>query len=145
MRVFSIAVDIAAPAEQVWAVMSDVDRWHEWTASVTSIRRLAGKPLAVGTRAVIRQPKFPPALWKVVEIDPGRRFVWVSAVPGMRVVARHQVEPTPTGSRATLSLELRGIFGGIFGRLTKDITERYLGLEARGLKERSESTHGLSR
>ena len=43
------------------------------------------------------------------------------------------------GSRATLSLELQGIFGGVFGRMTKDITERYLAFEARGLKARSEN------
>ena len=138
MRKFSISIDIDAPAERVWAVMSDVDRWHEWTPSVTSVKRLGGKPLAVGTRAVIRQPKFPPALWKVAAIDPGRSFTWVSSAPGMRVIGHHSVQPIADGSRATLSLDLQGIFGGWFGRLTKDITERYIAFEAKGLKARSE-------
>jgi len=56
----------------------------------------------------------------------------------MRVVGHHAVEPTPTGSRATLTLDLHGIFGGFFGWLTRDITARYIGYEARGLKARSE-------
>ena len=140
MRQFSITVDIDAPAVRVWQVMSDTDRWHEWTPSITSITRVSKGPLAVGSRVIIRQPKFPPAMWKVISIEPGKGFKWVSVAPGLRVVAHHFVEPTGTrSSRATLSLDLRGIFGGWFGRLTKDITERYLGFEAAGLKARSEN------
>lgn len=138
MRRFSITTDISAPADRVWQVMSDTERWHEWTPSVTSVRRLGGGPFAVGSRAVIRQPKFPPALWKVTAIEPGKSFTWVSVAPGLRVVGHHSVEPTVGGSRATLSLELQGIFGGAFGRMTKGITARYLAFEARGLKARSE-------
>jgi hypothetical protein len=139
MRKFSIMTEIAAPPERVWAVMIDTNRWHEWTPSVTSIKRIGDGKFAVGSRLIIRQPKFPPALWKLTAIEPGHAFTWVSSAPGMRVVARHSVEKIPSGSRATLSLELQGLLGGMFGRLTKDITERYLAFEARGLKARSEN------
>lgn len=137
MRKFSVTTGIDAPAERVWEVMSDVERWHEWTPSVTSVRLLGGGPLGVGSRAVIRQPRFPPALWKVAAIEPGRSFTWVSVAPGLRVVGHHDVEPAGAGSRATLSLELQGILGGAWGRLTRSITERYIALEARGLGARS--------
>jgi len=50
MRKFSITTDIAAPAERVWQLMRDTDRWHEWTPSVTSVKRLGGGPFAVGSR-----------------------------------------------------------------------------------------------
>ena len=145
MRKFNTSIDIAASPERVWHVMSDTDRWHEWTPSVTSIRRLDGRPFAVGSRAVIRQPKFPPALWKITEIEPGRSFTWVSTAPGVRVAAKHWVDRTAAGSRATLSLEYFGVLGGVIGRLTRKITERYLAMEANGLKARSENpafTHG---
>jgi hypothetical protein len=138
MRAFSITTDIDAPAARVWQVMSDTDRWHEWTPSVTSIRRLGEGPFAVGSRVVIRQPKFPPALWRLTAIEPDRSFTWVSVAPGLRVIGHHSVEPRGGGSRPTLSLTLHGIFGGVFGRLTENVTERYLGYEASGLKARSE-------
>jgi hypothetical protein len=136
VRSFTTAIDIAAPPERVWQVMSDVERWHEWTPSVSSVR-LRGA-LAVGSTAVIRQPKFPPAWWKITGLEPGRSFTWVSAGPGLHVVARHTVAATERGARATLSLELQGLLGGLFGRMTKGITERYLAFEATGLKARSE-------
>lgn len=134
-----MTTEIAAPAERVWQVMSDTKRWHEWTPSVTRVKRLEEGPLAVGSRAVIRQPKFPPALWKVIAIEPGRSFTWVSVAPGLRVIGHHSVEPMNAGSRATLSLELQGILGGAWGRMTRNITERYLTFEAGGLKARSEN------
>lgn len=124
--------------------MSDVARWHEWTASVTSVKRLENGPLAVGSRAVIRQPRFPPARWQVTALEPGRTFTWVSTAPGMRVIARHAVEPAGEGSRATLSLSMEGPLGGLWARLTRRITERYLDLEAAGLKARSESAQPVS-
>src|SRR5262245_29667953 len=136
---FRISVDIQAPAETVWTVMSDVERWHEWTESVRSVRLIDRGPLAVGTRALIRQPKFPPAVWTVIEIEPGRRFVWQSGAPGMRVYGDHSVEATGDGARATLQLHYAGAIGPLFARLTRGITERYLGFEAAGLKRRSES------
>ena len=139
MRSFSISVDIAAPPARVWQVMSDVDRWHEWTPSVTSIKRGDDGPVGVGTKLTIRQPKFPPAFWRVTKVEPGLGFESVSPGPGFRVIARHWIESSATGSRATLSLELQGLLGGLFGGMTKGITERYLAMEASGLKARSEN------
>ena len=136
---FRRSVEIMAPPAVVWAVMSDVERWHEWTESVRGIRLLDRGPLAVGARALIRQPKFPPARWTVTSIDPGRSFVWESGAPGMRVYAQHSVEAITGGTRATLRLHYAGAMGRLLARLTRGITERYLGYEAEGLKRRSES------
>jgi hypothetical protein len=136
---FSRAIEIAAPPDRVWAVMRDAERWHEWTASVTSIRIVGGGPLRAGARAWVRQPKFPPALWHATEVDDARRsFTWVSRAPGMLVTAKHSVEERGTGSRALLTLGYEGMLGPLLARLTRGITERYLDLEANGLKKRSE-------
>ena len=137
---FSISIDVDAPASRVFAVMADTERWHEWTPSVTSIRRLDNGPFTVGSRAVIRQPKFPPALWTITEIDQ-RSFTWENRVPGIRVIAHHFAERTTNGSRATLSLRYEGLLGRLIARLCRGITNRYLEMEARGLKARAENPY----
>jgi len=76
-------------------------------------------------------------MWKVTNVEPGRRFTWNSVAPRVRVTACHAVESVG-GSRATLSVEVQGIFGGIVWRMTRDIIERYVAFEANGLKGRSE-------
>lgn len=140
MTEYNVSIDIQAPPDRVWAIMSDIRRWHEWTPSVTSIRRLDEGPLRVGSRAMIRQPRIPPALWCVTEIEEGRRFSWVTGSPIARATGRHDVEPLAGGSRATLSLEYSGILGALIARLLDGINRRYLTMEANGLKARSEGT-----
>jgi hypothetical protein len=137
---FHISIDIAAPPDVVWAFMADTERWHEWTPSVRSIRRLDEGPLRVGSRALVRQPRFPPALWTVTAVEPGRSFTWKSVAPGLRVDAHHSVEPLDGGARATLRLHYEGVLGRLMARMTQGITNRYLRLEAAGLKRRSEGT-----
>jgi uncharacterized membrane protein len=140
-RQFSISIDINAPAHRVYEVMSDTTRWHEWTPSVTSIRRLDSGPFAVGSRALVRQPKFPPALWTVTAIDDRRSFTWTNRAPGIKVTAHHSIDPSGDRSKATLSLRYEGLLGGLFARMTRGITNRYLAMEANGLKKRSENPY----
>jgi uncharacterized membrane protein len=136
---YSLSVQINAPADQVWPVMSDIERWHEWTPSIRSVRRTNAGPFRIGARARVYQPKLPPADWIVTALDEGRAFVWESRAPGVRVIATHTVEPVGTGSRVTLSIQYYGVIGTLFGRLTAGINRRYIALEADGLKRRAEA------
>ena len=138
MRDFSISVDINASPERVWEVLSDAERWHEWTPSVTSVE-LHDKPLALGGRATIRQPELPVAKFRITELQPGRSFTWVTGVPGLVFAhARHTVEPTPSGARLTLALRFDGLLGGVMGKKMAELNRRYLRMEAAGLKRFSE-------
>jgi hypothetical protein len=119
--------------------MRDIEHWPDWTPTVRKVRRLDKGPLGVGSRALIWQPKLPPAMWRVTELDDARRsFTWETRSPGMRLQARHRVEDVGNGSRATLSIQFSGFLGPLFARLTRDLNHRYLALEAKGLRECSE-------
>lgn len=138
MTEFSIDVEIAAPPARVWAVMRDIERWHEWTSTITSITPLQPGPLTSGLRARIRQPKLLPAVWTVTAVDEGRGFTWETRYPGMVIVGDHRVEPAGVGSRAILTLRVGGLVGPLIALFTRRLSNRYLAIEAAGLKLRSE-------
>ena len=134
-----ITATIDAPAERVWAVLADVERWPEWTASVSSVEILTGAPLGMGGRVRIDQPKLRPAVWTVTLWQPGQRFVWESTNPGVRVVAEHAIAPSAGGCTVTLTVQFNGLLGSAAGAMNRKLTNHYLELEANGLKARSES------
>jgi uncharacterized protein YndB with AHSA1/START domain len=130
-------VDIAAPSERVWTVMADVERWHEWTASISSIQLLDG-PMGPSARALVRQPRLPAVIWQVTSWEPGRSFEWEARSPGSRVVGFHRVEPRGLGSLATLGVVQSGPLGWLVGRMIAGLTRSYVAMEAAGLKARVE-------
>jgi uncharacterized membrane protein len=139
---FEASIEVEAPAERVFEVYSDVEHWPDWTASVTSVERLDDRPFGIGSRARVRQPRLPVAVWEVTELEPGRSFAWVARGPGVLSTGRHVVEPAGDGGRCrvTAALEQGGLLGPLLGLLTKRITERYLDMEVRGLKAHCEAS-----
>jgi hypothetical protein len=131
---------INAPREHIWKIMSDVENWNGWTSSVRKVKRLEKGPLAVGSRMLIYQPKLPPAYWRVTDLQQGWSFTGVTRGPGVSITAHHYIEEAAGGSKVTLSIEFRGFLAPVLARLTARLNNRYLDLEASGLKKRSEQT-----
>lgn len=137
------AIEVAAPMERVWEVLVDVERWPEWTDSVTSVRRLDDGQLAIGSRVEVSQPRIPTGTFTVTALEPGRSFSWEQHQPGSTVVAHHECTPLADGvTRVELRVVMDGALGGIVGRLYRKLTDRYLAMEAAGLKARSEERVG---
>ena len=135
MSRFCTSIDIKAPPERVWAAFVDVESWPRWTPTVSSVRLLDPGPLAIGSRAEIRQPRLPVAIWQVTVLDESAGlFAWVSRRRGIAVTAVHCVEPLPAGAHATLSLSFTGLFGSFIARLMRNLTSEYVVTEAQGLK-----------
>ena len=134
-RLFETSRHIDAAPEPVWSVLFDVARWPEWTPTVDSVERLDDGPLRVGSRARLRQPKLPQALWEVTEVD-DRSFTWEAKGPGMKTIARHEVVPDGTGSTVRLSIEQTGPMGIVAAVVWRRLTQRYIELEAESLDRR---------
>ena len=133
------SIEVAAPPERVWEVLVDVERWPEWTPSVSRVRALDDGPLAVGSRVEVSQPRIPTGTYTVTALDPGRAFTWEQRQPGSTVTAHHGCAPLPDGgTRVELGVVMSGAVGGLVGRLYRGLTERYLATEAAGLKVRAE-------
>jgi len=132
-------IEIDAPPATVWPLIAGVERWREWTASITSIEPLDPGGLVVGARFRVIQPKLPPVVWRVSALEPGRSFTWVARSPGMVSTGHHVVDARPGGSVATLSVTQEGLLAGVIGKLLESLSRSYVEMEAQGLKRRSEA------
>ena len=135
---FERSIHIAAPVEAIWAVLSDVERWPEWTPSMTEVRRLDDGPFAVGSRALVVQPRLRPATLRVTEFDPPRSFTWDSATPGVRFSGVHRIEVVPGGGRVTLGADFTGPLAWVVRLFYGGLVVRYVTTEAEILKRRVE-------
>jgi uncharacterized membrane protein len=132
-------VAIAAPSEKVWAVLSDVERWHEWTASIKSVLLLDPKPLHEQSKAFVEQPRLPRALWQVTEIERGRGFNWQAKSLGALTVGEHWITPNSHGGvKVALRVRQTGWLARVFRPWIEKLTRAYVEMEAQGLKRRCE-------
>ena len=137
------AIEIDAPPALVWDVFADVERWPDWTASVSSLTALDAPGLAVGKRFEIKQPRLPKLVWEVTELVEGASWTWEQRSPGGRTIASHEVVATNGGRTLVRQrLDQQGPVGTLVARLMRGTTKRYLELEAQGLKARSEQLRG---
>ncbi len=131
---------INASSDAIWQVLADLARWPAWTASMDKVEVVGGSAPGVGARVFIAQPKLPPNTWTITEWKPGAGFTWEMTTPGVRCVAMHEVVPHPNGCRLILRLDMTGWLGNLLGRFGASLTERYMAMEADGLKARAEGT-----
>jgi len=140
MLTYETSISIAAPRDAVWRTLSEVAAWAEWLPTVTGVQALDARPLAVGRRYAVRQPKLQPVTWHVTELEAGRRFTWQARSPGLLMISEHVVdEERPGTSDVVLRFSFSGLLGGLVGGLYREITERYIATEAATLKQKVEA------
>jgi uncharacterized membrane protein len=137
---FEHSIEIDATQQRVWDVLSDLEGWPQRIETVDLVELLTPPPLATGSRVRLKQPKLPEGTWEITVWDAPSYFEWTQRTGGVTSVAGHRVEALGEHrSRLTLTLEMRGLPIAIVGRFYKGLTNRYMSLEAEGMKRAAES------
>lgn len=138
---FEKSIDIDAPQQRVWDVLSAIEAWPQRIETVETVKILTPGPLAKGSRVQLRQPKLPEGSWEITVWDAPSYFEWTQKTTGTTSVAGHRVEALgPDRARLTLTLEMRGFFIPLVALFYKKLTNSYMDLEAEGMKRAAEST-----
>ncbi len=133
-------LDIVAPAEVVWGLTTDVERWPSLTPTITSVEKISDGPLAVGTQARIVQPGLRPAVWTVEELAAPRRFAWSTRLFGARFVGGHEVVANPSGSTTNrLTLDVTGLTAPLLALTAKKRLRSTLATENEGFRRAAQT------
>jgi carbon monoxide dehydrogenase subunit G len=140
MATYEETIDIAAPAQAVWDVTVDIERWPEWTASAKKAERTVAGPLTVGSTARLwLRGAIGASTWTVTAFEPPRLFAWESRIgPGVLSTATHEIRPAGDGARVVLRVEMMGLLAGLAGLLLGRVSRQNLRTEAEGLKRACE-------
>jgi uncharacterized membrane protein len=137
---FETSIEIEAPQQRAWDVLSDIEAWPRRLETVDALEVLTPLPLTPGSRVRLKQPKLPEGTWDVTAWDVPSGFEWVQRSTGATIVAGHRVEALGEDrSRLTLSIEMRGFLVPVMGRVYRDLTNRYIRIEAETMKRDAES------
>ena len=137
---FEKSIEIDAPQQRVWDVLSDIEAWPERIETVELAELLTPAPITKGSRLRLKQPKLPEGTWDITTWDAPSYFEWTQKTSGTTSVAGHRVEPLGTDrSRLTLTLDMRGLLIPIIALFYRKLTNDYMNLEAEGMKRAAES------
>jgi uncharacterized membrane protein len=137
---FEHSIDIDAPQQRVWNVLSDLESWPQRIETVDAVELLTPVPVGEGSRVRLKQPKLPEGTWEVTVWDAPSYFEWRQNSGGATSVAGHRVEALEQGrSRLNLTLDMRGLLVSVVGRFYKGLTKQYMTIEAQGIKRAAES------
>jgi uncharacterized membrane protein len=137
---FEQSIDIDARQQRVWDVLSELESWPQRIETVDAVELLTPAPVGEGSRVRLKQPKLPEGTWEVTAWDAPSYFEWRQRSGGVTSVAGHRVEALEEGrSRLTLTLDMRGLLVPIVARFYKGLTNRYMTIEAQGMKRTAES------
>ena len=137
---FEQSIDIDARQQRVWDVLSDLEAWPDRIESVDFVELLTPAPVSEGSRVRLKQPKLPEGTWEITVWDAPSYFEYRQESGGVTNVAGHRVEALEEGrSRLILTLDMRGFLVPLVGRFYKGLTNRYMTIEAEGMKRAAES------
>jgi uncharacterized membrane protein len=137
---FERSIDIDATQQRVWDVLSDLEAWPQRIETVDVVQLLTPTPMGEGSHVRLKQPKLPEGTWEVTAWDAPSYFEWRQESGGVTTVAGHRVEPlADSRSRLTLTLDMRGLLVPVIGLFYKGLTNRYMTIEAQGMKRAAES------
>ena len=137
---FEKSIEIDAPQQRVWDVLSDLEAWPQRIETVDSVELLTPAPITKGSRLRLKQPKLPEGDWDITVWDAPSYFEWTQKTTGATSIAGHRVEALGEGrARLTLTIEMRGFLIPIVALFYKKLTNRYMDLEAEGMKRAAES------
>ena len=84
---FEKTIEIDAPQQRVWDVLTDIEAWPQRIETVDEVELLTPAPIAKASKVRLKQPKLPEGTWDVTAWDAPSYFEWTQKSTGITSVA----------------------------------------------------------
>ena len=138
-------IEIDAPSERVWRVLTDFERYPEWNPFVPHVEARLEMGAAVRMRVNLVGSFELPQTEFITTLDPGRRICWtMNWLPAWLLCATRcqWLEPLSTGTRYVSTDTLTGLLAPLVVRVFGASMQRGFERTCRALKSRAETLGG---
>ena len=96
---FEKSIEIDAPQQRVWDVLSAIEDWPQRIETVDAVELVTPAPITNGSRVRLKQPKLPKGTWDITVWDTPSYFEWTQKTGGTTSVAGHRVGSSDADAR----------------------------------------------
>jgi len=121
MLIIEHTVETKASPKAIWSLWEDVKNWSTWDHGI-EFSNLKG-PFATGTEGTLKPKGGPVVNTKLTRVEPLKMFVDESKLFLTRIIISHYLTSSPTSTKVTHRIEMKGplsfIFAYLIGRTMK--------------------------
>lgn len=127
MQTITTEIDILAPPEKVWAILTDIGQWQEWSPTINASQGEAsvGSTLAITMMSKEEGkdgPKYSP---KIIQLDEPTYFHWRAHMMAGFVFTNDKIielEKTENGTRLIHKETFKGLMAALMkGQMSKGV------------------------
>jgi hypothetical protein len=117
MKSFATRIDIQAPVDKIWQILTDLPRWTQWNSTVE--RTVGNVERGAKVTVFVKQSPGRAFPLRVMELDAPRRMVWAGGMPfglfkGTRVY--ELAAAAATAAVFTMREDYTGPLAGLIGK-----------------------------
>ncbi len=127
MQTIKTEIEILAPPTKVWSILTDIDKWQEWSPTINASQGEA----SVGSTLTITMmskdagkdgPKYSP---KIIQMDEPEYFHWRAYMMAGFIFTNDKIiklEKTDTGTKVTHTETFKGLMAALMrGQMDKGV------------------------
>lgn len=143
MQTIKTEIEIQAPPEKVWGIITDIDQWHEWSPTINGSAGQAAVGSTVSITMMSKEegkdgPQYSP---KILQMDEPNYFHWRAHMMAGFIFTNDKIielEQTDTGTKVTHKETFKGLMAALMkGQMEKGVPPM-LNMMNEALKEQAE-------
>jgi len=147
MQTITTEIEIAAPIETVWGLVTDVDKWHEWSPTINASSGEVSEGSTVSITMMSKEPgkdgpKYQP---RIIKLNEPTLLHWRAHMMAGFIFTNDKIielEETDTGTKVTHKETFKGLMASMMrGQMDKGVPPM-LNMMNEALKVKAEQGSG---
>ena len=127
VQTITTEIDISAPPEKVWKIITDIDQWHEWSPIINKSSGTSSVGAKLDITMMGKEPGSNGPTYKptITHLEENKNFTWSAHMMAGFIFTNGKIlelEATTNGTKLTHSETFKGLLAPVFcGQMEKSV------------------------